>query len=190
MMEISNNEAERSRGSVKSMSKFRKMMAALLVLALCLSTFAMTAALAQSVKIKQSCNLRSGPGLGYRVKRTIAAGKTATYQGSRKKDSRGVSWLKVKYNGTTGWVSTRMASLSSSSSSKSYSGSGRKVKATGSVHIRTSPSRSGRIIGAISYGTRLKYRGKSSKDGRGVRWYAVYYNGRKGWVSSRYSKLV
>lgn len=173
------------------MSKFRKMLAALLVLTMCLSTFAMTAALAQSVRIKQSCNLRSGPGLGYRVKRTIPGGRTATYQGSRKKDSRGVSWLKIKYNGTTGWVSTRMASLSSSkSSSKSYSGSGRKVKATGSVHIRTSPSRSGRIIGSISYGTRLRYRGKSSKDGRGVRWYAVYYNGRKGWVSSRYSRLL
>lgn len=172
------------------MKRFKKLMAALLVLTLCLSTFAATAAFAsQKVYMRGSCNLRSGPGLGYRIKRSIPSGYHATYLGSRKRDRRGVTWLKVKYNGTTGWVSTRYASLKKSGGGSHHdSGSGR-VRTTGSVHIRTSPNLHGRIIGSVGAGVRLRYRGKSSKDGRGVRWYAVYYNGRKGWVSSRYARL-
>lgn len=161
-------------------------MAALLVLTLCMSVFAVTAIAEQYVKIKGDCNLRTGPGLGYSVRTSVPAGKKLTYLGSRKKDGRDVTWYKVKYNGKTGWVSSRLSSLSSSGGSSSSG----KVKTTGSVYIRSSASRSGKILGSVKAGTKLTYRGKSSKDSRGVRWYAVKFNGQNGWVSSRYSYLM
>ena len=167
------------------MKKFNKFMAALLVLTLILSTVAVSGALAGSkIRITGNCHLRKGPGLGYSIKRTVPSGAKVTYLGSSKKDGRGVRWYKIKYSGSTGWVSSRYAKLSSSSS-----GSGR-VRTTGSVHIRTSPKLSGKIIGSVSAGTRLEYRGKTSRDSRGVKWYAVYYNGRKGWVSSDRKSVV
>lgn len=160
-------------------------MAALLVLTLLVSTFAIPAFAESKVYIKSDANLRYGPGLGYSVRMSIPAGKSLTYLGSRKKDSRDVTWYKVKYKGKTGWVSSRLSSLKSSGSS-----SGKKVKTTGSVHIRSSASRSGKILGSVSAGTKLTYRGKTSKDSRGVKWYAVKFNGKNGWVSSRYSYLM
>ena len=175
------------------MKRFNKFMAALLVLTLVLSTFAVTGAMAaQKVRITGSCHLRRGPGLGYSSRCTVPKGANVTYLGSRKKDSRGVAWLKVKYNGRTGWVSTRYATLKSSSSSSSHhssSYSSGRVRTTGSVHIRTSPSLHGKVLGSVGSGSRLKYRGKTSRDSRGVKWYAVTFNGRNGWVSSRYAYL-
>ena len=41
----------------------------------------------------------------------IKEGKTAEYLGKSKKDSRGVVWYKIKYQGITGWVSSRYADL-------------------------------------------------------------------------------
>ena len=58
-----------------------------------------------SVTIRAKANKNSDK-LGF-----IAAGKTATYLGSSKKDSRGILWYKVKYNGVTGWVSSMYAKL-------------------------------------------------------------------------------
>lgn len=168
------------------MKRFNKFLAVLLVMTLFLSTVAIPGALASSkVKITGKCNLRSGPGLGYYIKTTVPKGVKLTYTSS-KKDGRGVRWYKVKYNGYTGWVSSVYAKKTSSSSSSSST----KVKTTGSVHIRKSASRYGTIIGAVGPGVKLTYRGKSSKDSRGVRWYAVYYKGQKGWVSSVYSYLT
>ena len=41
----------------------------------------------------------------------IKEGKTAEYLGKSKKDSRGVVWYKIEYQGVTGWVSSRYADL-------------------------------------------------------------------------------
>ena len=82
-------------------------MAALLVLTFLVSTVAVTGALAYSkIKITGKCNLRSGPGLGYSIKRTVPYGAKVTYLNSSKKDGRGVRWYAVWYNGHKGWVSS------------------------------------------------------------------------------------
>ena len=38
-------------------------------------------------------------------------------------------------------------------------------------------------------GQTASYLGSTKKDARGVAWYKVSFNGRTGWVSSRYGKL-
>lgn len=166
------------------MKKLRKILAAWLVLTLCMTTFAATAALAAQKVIVTSdeCNLRSGPGLDYSIKEPLEKGDKATYLDSKKKDDRGVVWYKVKYDDMKGWVSSNVSKLSTSGS--------KYVKTTGSVHIRSSASKSGKIIGTVGKGAKLTYRGKTSKDKRGVKWYAVTYKGKNGWVSSKYAKLA
>lgn len=142
-----------------------------------------------SVTIRSSANKSSGS-LGY-----IPEGKTGTYQGKTSTDSRGVKWYKVSYGGVTGWVSSRYAQLtnsaSSSSSGSSSSSSGSKVQASGgSVTIRAKANKTSDKLGFMAEGKTATYLGKSSTDSRGVKWYYVSYNGVKGWVSSKYSKLV
>lgn len=165
------------------MKQLRKWMVMLLIAALCAATFAMPiAAAAEKVTMTGDGFMRSGAGTGYSIKATIKKGKTATYLDAYAKDSRGVYWLKVQYAGKTGWVSTRYARLGSNST--------KKVQATAMVNIRLAPNKTSQILGYITKGTKLTYRGKYVKDSRGVTWYHVYYNGQNGWISSMYSKLV
>lgn len=65
-----------------------------------------------------------------------------------------------------------------------------KIKATGSVNVRTGPGLQYPSIGTIEKGDKLVFLGATKKDDRGVRWYKVKYNGKNGWVSSKYSKIV
>ncbi len=180
------------------MKRVSKFLAALLVVAMCMSTFAMVALAAQKVYTTGSCNIRTGPGLGYASKGTIPSGKTATYQGSRKMDGRGVYWLKVKYNGKTGWVSTRYAHLKGSSyyyyEEDDYDyydyDDGDYVRTTARVNIRKKASSSSTKLGTVAKGKKLTYRGMISTDYKGNAWYAVRYNGMNAWVSALYSYIM
>lgn len=56
-------------------------------------------------------NLRSGPGLTYDDLGTIQKGEVAIYLGSYSVDERDVVWYYVRYDGQTGWVSSRYTEL-------------------------------------------------------------------------------
>lgn len=129
-------------------------------------------------------NLRSGAGVGYAVLRTIPEGTSLSYDKS-KKDARGVTWYRVTYRKSTGWISSRYARKSGSSGGDSVSG--RKVKTTGSVHLRAGAGLGYKSICCIPKGTTLTY-DETRTDGRGVAWYHVAYEGKTGWVSSRYAR--
>lgn len=55
--------------------------------------------------------LRKGAGLGYAKIAAIPEGTTLAYLGSTSTDSRGVKWYKVKYDGNTGWVSSKYSKI-------------------------------------------------------------------------------
>lgn len=69
-------------------------------------------------------------------------------------------------------------------------GSGDIVKTTGNVHVRKGPGLDYAEMGTLEKGTLISYLGSTKKDERGVKWYKINYNGKVGWVSSKYSKLV
>ena len=46
------------------------------------------------------------------------------------------------------------------------------------------------VSGGKSAGQKVKATGDVYYDYRGVAWYKVSFHGRKGWVSSKYSKIV
>jgi len=143
-----------------------------------------------SVYINGDCNVRSGPSLSHSIVTTVYKGDVLTGTGSVSSDSRGVDWYSVRVNGKEGWVSSGYASLSGYSGSSSYSSSSGTVVATdGDTNVRTGPGLSYSQLGTLYRGSSATYLGDSSVDDRGVRWYKVRYNGKTGWVSSKYTTL-
>ena len=127
--------------------------------------------------IRSEGNL-SGKGLG-----VLPKGASATYLNQSSVDERGVAWYRVRYDGVTGWVSSRYTSLSSAAATS-------RVTATdGKTNIRSMGSLYGEIWGVLPKGATAAYMGSSTVDDRGVIWYLVSYEGVTGWVSSRYTTL-
>lgn len=165
------------------MKYFGKLLAALLVAALCLST---VAALADGqVWTTGSVNMRKGPGLGYKSVRTISEGTRMEYDKTQK-DDRGVKWYRITYKGRTGWISSKYATESKSKSKSRASTSQSKVKTTGEVNLRTGAGLDYRSIRVVPKNTTLSYDEKK-KDDRGVAWYHVTYKGKSGWISSKFA---
>ena len=72
---------------------------------------------------------------------------------------------------------------------EAISGGKTKIGAvTGNTNVRTGPGLKYKIIGVLHKGDETRYLGKSSTDERGVAWYKVEWNGKTGWVSSRYTR--
>ena len=141
-----------------------------------------------------SVNIRSNAGTSYKVLGSMPSGAYGTCMGMAAKDSRGVIWYKVKYNGVTGWVSSRYSKVTNSKDSGSSGGSsssGDSVKVVGGdVTIRSKADKTSSKLGYIAEGKTATYLGKTRTDSRGVQWYYISYNGIKGWVSSRYTRLI
>lgn len=68
--------------------------------------------------------------------------------------------------------------------------SGEKVKATGDVFVRKHASKESEDIGVLYNGKTAPYLGEKKKDSRGVYFYKISFNGKNGWVSSKYSKII
>lgn len=113
-------------------------------------------------------------------------------------ERKGYTWIYCDYNGIEGYIRKNnlvkvsngsvSSSKSSGSSSSSSNGSG-NVTFSGSVNVRTGPGLDYGKMGAVNRSDTLTYAGDTSYDNRGVAWYSVYYNGSKGWVSSKYASV-
>lgn len=183
------------------MKKFLSMLlVAVLMMAFCSAAFA-----ASYVYFTGHTNVRSGPGLGYSSIGQINSGSTLPYQGDSSTDSRGVTWYKVSFSGSTGWVSSRYCDLTNNSGvaiyaaggdGASYSGSyysggsaSGSVYATANAYVRSGPGLSYSQLTGMYTGDYATYLGNTSYDSRGVAWYNVSFNGYTGWVSSAYTSL-
>ena len=136
-----------------------------------------------------SVNIRSKAGTSYGVVGSMPSGAYGTCLGLAAKDTRGVVWYKVKYDGVTGWVSSRYSKITNSKDSDSGSSSDSVKVVGGDVTIRAKADKTSAKLGYISEGKVATYLGKTSTDSRGVQWYYISYNGTKGWISSMYSRL-
>ena len=61
---------------------------------------------------------------------------------------------------------------------------------TGKVNVRKGPGLGYDSMGTIPKGAQAEYLNEFADDDRGVRWYKIRYDGREGWVSSKYAKLT
>ncbi|NLF26800.1 MAG: SH3 domain-containing protein, partial [Clostridiales bacterium] len=146
-------------------------------------------------------NIRSGPGLGYRVLGTMRRGNYALYLNAQETDARGVIWYEVSFEGDIGWVSSRYSEFVYGDAGEDAAPhdegdddmppgeGGNYVVATGSVNLRSGPGLSYDDVGTMREGDRLPYEHSLIVDARGVVWYKVSFRGGSAWVSSRYSEL-
>ena len=62
--------------------------------------------------VNGNCNVRTGPGLGYKSIGTAYEEESLSYLGHSSIDERGVTWYHVAFNNTDGWVSATYSELS------------------------------------------------------------------------------
>ena len=162
------------------MKTMMRMIAAMLIAVMLLTGAALAAG---TIKTDGNVNVRKGPGLDYQSVGTVKAGKALEFDKTAK-DERGVIWYHVK----GGWISSK--NTTQVSGSVSNEGAKNTVKAAGNMNLRKGPGLDYAEIGMMKKGQSAKYLGEKKKDSRGVAWYKVSFNGKTGWVSSKYGKLV
>lgn len=149
------------------------------------------------VRATGQVNVRSGPGAGYDNMGTLEKDEQVVYLGESSKDANGVVWYKVRYYSLgTGWVSSKYSKLvndgafSEGVSDESAKVTGSYVKATGGKsNLRSGPGLSYKELATMQKDETATYMGNYSKDERGEIWYKVRFEGKEGWISSRYTTL-
>ena len=162
------------------MKMMMRLIAAMLIAVICLTGSALAAG---KIRTEGSVNLRKGPGLDYDTRGTVSAGKVLSFDKTAK-DARGVIWYRLSSG--KGWISSKYTCQIEGSASSAKSGT---VKATGNVNLRKGPGLDYGDIGTMKKGDTATYKGETQKDARGVAWYKVSFNGKTGWVSSKYGRL-
>ncbi|MCC0650409.1 C40 family peptidase [Clostridioides sp. ZZV15-6598] len=122
-------------------------------------------------------NFRKGPGTNNASIGKFYKGDKVEYIG---KDG---SWVKVKYNGNTGYVHENYVSINSlgnSNESNDASVKSTKVVTAKGLNFRTGPSTGSSKISTLGYGTEVGYISESNG------WSKISSNGRVGYVSSKY----
>ena len=132
--------------------------------------------------------VRSGPSTGYSILGAVNTGKTLTVTGVSG------NWYRVDYNGSIGYVCADYITVSYGGGSTSKTSAppvttDSSVKGTGIitgdyVRMRSGPSTSYSILGSYNTGTKMTVTGASGD------WYAVTYNGMKGYVYKQYLHMT
>lgn len=132
---------------------------------------------ADSATATAGVNIRSGPGTKYTIIGGLAAGQRITAVG---KPHNG--WMKVRFNGSTAYVSAEYLDLNGRSAPGPASIYTKGVKlATAPLNVRSGPSLGSKVIGYVSDGQKVSLTGKQSRG------YAeILYGGSRAWVSSQY----
>ena len=116
-------------------------------------------------------NLRSGPGTSYEVLTTIPLGRSVEMA-----ESCDCSWIKVRYNGKAGYVSSKSLTSSqsvtqqnSNTTIKYYTNSaGQKVQSP--THYNSTPAEATAVCRDGTYSFSMSRRGTCSHHGGVVRW--------------------
>lgn len=118
----------------------------------------------------EDLRIRSGPGTSFQVTGTFDKGQTASFV------EQNANWVKISYQGRSGWVSNQFVSVqkkvqapANTGSSVSISG---KVSAT-SLNVRSQPSTKGSAIGSLKKNAAVTITKTQDK------WYEIQYNGQK-----------
>lgn len=158
--------------------------------------------------------IRSGPGTNYSRLGTLAKGKTFNVTGQTK-DSSGLVWYQLSFNGKTGYASSKYVTVKTVSTpapepeqttpntpeqttpstpeqDKPESTPQYVIKKTGKVNtksdpllVRSGPGKSYSKIGSMAKGTTFVI-SDEAKDSSGTVWYKFNYSGKTGYVSSAY----
>ena len=176
------------------MQKALRIIASVLVLAICFSAFAVYAEGDKYGKVTaNSLYVRSGPNTGYSVRGTVHKGYSFTV-GETAQGPTGITWYKISYKDADGWISGKYITTSDTAPTESddedeYHLYDEEVKITvtgGTVNVRKGPSTSYAKITRVHYGE--VYYADTDTNTAGRRWFRIELDdGRTGWISSRYA---
>ena len=124
--------------------------------------------------INGTLNLRSGPGTGYAVLLVMPNNASVTLLGETSS-----GFVKVTYQGTTGWASSTY--IRAGGTSGSGSGSGTATVIDGTLNLRASASTSAAVLLVLPDGARVTLLGESQNG-----FSKVSYSGTTGWAYSQY----
>lgn len=143
-----------------------------------------------SLRTTAALNIRKGPGTGYAKVGSMPKGAVVSY--SEEKNG----WYKVTYNGRTGYSSgkyltpvntnTPAPAPAAPAEGPKESATGNTVKkyiTTGTLNMRSGPTKSYPIVQVLPKGAELTYFGQNG-------WYHVSYNGKTGYASNLHIKVV
>ncbi|CJF86074.1 carboxypeptidase [Streptococcus pneumoniae] len=128
-------------------------------------------AAAETYTTTANLNIRSGPSTSNAIVATVKQGTQLTVVGQASS-----GWLKVSYQGKTGYVSSQYVKKSVSSTTKTY-------VTTANLNIRSGPSTSNAIVVTVKQGTQLTATGEPANG-----WLKVSYQGKTGYVNTQYVK--
>lgn len=140
-----------------------------------------------TMKATANLNMRSGPSTGYASVFVIPKGATVTML-----EDKG-DWKKVSYNGNTGWSSARYLSAASSAAPVNPPPApapvvpginGAIYQTTGNLYMRSGPAKTHSSVMVLPVGAKVVL----VEDGG--EWKKVSYNGKTGWSSGKYLKLI
>ena len=171
---------------MKSIKRIAAMVLALAILVIGASSVAFAGG--QEYTTTANLNMRMGAGKGYALITTLNKGVSVTRLDSAKA-SNGITWYKVETkDGIKGWCCASYLKAKGTPSPTPVTGN--KVKMSGDAFIRSAASLDGIEMDVAKKGTTLTY-DDAKKDWRGVTWYHVTKDGyMKGWVSSKYAKVI
>lgn len=122
-------------------------------------------------------NVRTGSSTKYSIAGTVKRGTKLEYIST---SSNG--WYKVKYKGSTRYVSDKYSKVKSDTTSTSTS---KTVQVTASrVNIRSGSGTKYSVVDTVSKGTKLKYISRCSNG-----WYKVEYKGKTRYITDEYTKI-
>lgn len=120
-------------------------------------------------------NVRTGSSTKYSIVGTVKKGTKLEYISTYSN-----GWYKVKYKGSTRYVSNKYSRVKNGSTSSS-----KKVEVTASrVNIRSGAGTKYSIVGTVNKGTKLKYISRCSNG-----WYKVEYKGKTRYITDDYTKI-
>jgi cell wall-associated NlpC family hydrolase len=161
-----------------SLGAKRAVLAVLLAIGVTFALFAPTAQAASTVSVAATTtvNIRTGPGLHYRVTGQLVRGqRIRAYEPLRG------TWVRVRFAGGDGYMAREYLTTSTKlAGPRTISTSGTKVT-TARLNLRSVPEASRGVIGTLPEGTRLRLTGKITKGFAETR-----HTGKSRWISLTY----
>lgn len=139
-----------------------------------------------TVKADGGLNVRSGAGTSYSYLGKLSNGKTFTITG-KVKDTKGVWWYRLTFNGKTGYVSSSYVKTSSTAPSvTAVSNLKGTVKSSNGLTVRKGPGTNYGMLSVLGNGATITLTGKA-QDSSGVWWYSYKYSSSQdGYVCGTY----
>jgi uncharacterized protein YraI len=141
---------------------------------------------ASTATVSDDVNLRSGPGLGYRILTIMPAGATVSVTGSASE-----GWYPVRYADTDGWAYAEYIALGGTAQGNATATGSAGTRGTATVvtnllNLRGGPGMGYGVVAQLPYGTTVQIVG-DPQAGDGRTWVEVTAKGSgQGWVAAEF----